>query len=190
MLITQQRRARDVGCGGGAFLRVAWRWARTAVALNRASTALPRPAAGLDVFDGHLHECANGPLSRRRFDVITHPQPVELLRQMKGISVPGAWRLGPERSLAQPRRSVPPHAVHPSERQTCHCPRRPHGASDLHIQVARSGSRIVRNTMALQVSCPPNLAQTCAAEKACGGRSPHDGQRPRGWGHHRGGCAA
>jgi 2-polyprenyl-3-methyl-5-hydroxy-6-metoxy-1,4-benzoquinol methylase len=97
--ITKGLRILDVGCGGGAFIRVAEALGATAQGVEPSVHGVKIARGhGLSVFRGHLDEFLAGPAGESRYDVITanhviehHPQPVELLRQMKALLAPGGY---------------------------------------------------------------------------------------------------
>lgn len=88
-------RVLDVGCGGGAFLRVARALgAEVAGVEPSAHGAAAARADGLEVFHGFLEDFAAS--TSARFDLVTsnhvvehHADPVRLLRLMAGLMSPG-----------------------------------------------------------------------------------------------------
>ncbi len=89
----------DVGCGGGAFLKVARALGAEVYGVEPSEHgAAAARAQGLPVFHGQLHDYMEAAPSGPRFDVVTanhvvehHPSPVDALRQMSSLLAPGGY---------------------------------------------------------------------------------------------------
>jgi 2-polyprenyl-3-methyl-5-hydroxy-6-metoxy-1,4-benzoquinol methylase len=97
--ITPGLKVLDVGCGGGAFLRVVRELGGEVAGVEPSEHgAKAARAQGLPVFHGQLHDYINSGAADRRFDVVTashvlehHPEPVEMLKQMKSLLGPSGY---------------------------------------------------------------------------------------------------
>lgn len=96
--ISEGARILDVGCGGGAFLRVASAMGATVQGVEPSEHGVATARqAGIPVFHGMLDEyVASG--ASREFDIITsnhvvehHEDPVALLRDMASLLAPGGY---------------------------------------------------------------------------------------------------
>jgi 2-polyprenyl-3-methyl-5-hydroxy-6-metoxy-1,4-benzoquinol methylase len=88
----------DVGCGAGAFLKVAGALGAAAEGVEPSEHGVKAARAqGLRVFEGQLHDYLKSS-DGRRFDVVAashvvehHPSPVDVLRQMRSLLAPGGY---------------------------------------------------------------------------------------------------
>ncbi|WP_411818136.1 class I SAM-dependent methyltransferase [Hyphococcus sp. DH-69] len=97
--ITPGLRILDVGCGGGAFLRVAKALGAVVQGVEPSEFGVATARkSGIPVFHGQLDEYINSEGCEEQFDVVTsnhvvehHPDPVRLLGEMRSLLAPSGY---------------------------------------------------------------------------------------------------